>query len=70
MRSIFWIGCILVVLVSLLASGAIAESVNNSTVQATTALNVNTTAAPEKAPVNETVPVKGANVTAPVTGKM
>jgi hypothetical protein len=43
MRSIFWIGCILVVLVSLLASGAIAESLNNSTVGAAVAQAGNVT---------------------------
>ncbi len=66
MRSIFWIGCILVVLVSLLASGAIAESANNSTVQATKDLNVNMTAAPEQAPVSEAVSSTMTNETAPV----
>jgi hypothetical protein len=54
MRSIFWIGCILTVLVSLLASGAIAESMDNSTVQAPDALDENLNATTEVAPVNET----------------
>jgi hypothetical protein len=43
MKSIFWIGCILVVLVSLLASGAIAESVNTTTVEAAVAQAGNVT---------------------------
>ncbi|MDD1730448.1 MAG: cache domain-containing protein [Methanospirillum sp.] len=72
MRSIFWIGCTLAVLVSLLVSGAIAESVNNSTVQATGALDVNKTTAPDQVAASVNVTDKAANVTAPVanaTGK-
>lgn len=69
MRSIFWIGCILVVLVSLLASGAIAESMNNSTVQATGApLDVNKTTAPVQAAASVNITDKGSNVTAPSAG--
>ena len=52
MRSIFWIGCILVVLVSLLASGAIAESVNSSTVEAAVAQASNVTDVAKEAAAN------------------
>ena len=54
MRSIFWIGCILVVLVSLLSSGAIAESVNISTVEATVAQAENVTDGAVEAAANVT----------------
>ena len=52
MRSIFWIGCILAVLVSLLASGAIAESVNTSTVDAAVAQAENVTDVAKTAAAN------------------
>ena len=52
MRSIFWIGCILAVLVSLLASGAIAESVNTSTVDAAVAQAENVTDVAKNAAAN------------------
>lgn len=64
MRSIFWIGCILAVLVSLLASGAIAASMDNSTVPAANAADANVTAAPEKATASENVTDVKTNVTA------
>ena len=54
MRSIFWIGCILAVLISLLASGAIAESVSNSTVKAAAAHVENVTDVVKNATANVT----------------
>ncbi|HWQ66384.1 MAG TPA: cache domain-containing protein [Methanospirillum sp.] len=56
MRSIFWIGCILAILVSLLVSGAAAGSMENSTVEAAKA---------EVAPVTAVVEM-AENVTATV----
>lgn len=67
MRSIFWIGCVLTVLVSLLVSGAFAESVNNSTVKATGALDVNKTTVPAQEVTNVNVTTgKDVNATSPV----
>ncbi len=63
MRSIFWIGCVLTVLVSLLVSGAFAESVNNSTVTATDALDVNMTALPAQEATSVNVTEEAGNVT-------
>ncbi|WP_319539959.1 cache domain-containing protein [uncultured Methanospirillum sp.] len=64
MRSIFWIGCVLTVLVSLLVSGAFAESVNNSTVKATGALDVNKTVPAQEA-TSVNVTDKAVNATSP-----
>lgn len=55
MKSIFWIGCILAVLVSLLASGAIATSMDNSTVPASPAVDVNMTAETEPVMASENI---------------
>ena len=63
MRSIFWIGCILAVLVSLLASGAIAASMDNSTVPAAEAADANVTAASENVTPSENVTNQDANAT-------
>ena len=63
MRSIFWIGCVLTVLVSLLVSGAFAESVNNSTVKATGALDINKTAVPAQEATSVNVTGKAVNAT-------
>jgi len=67
MRSIFWIGCVLTVLVSLLVSGAIAESVNNSTVQAAGALDVNKTVVPTQEATSVNVTDKAVNATSKTT---
>jgi len=67
MRSIFWIGCVLAVLVSLLVSGAIAESVNNSTVQAAGALDVNKTVVPTQEATSVNVTDKAVNATSEIT---
>jgi hypothetical protein len=65
MRSIFWIGCILTVLVLFLASGAVAETDINSTVQKTVAQVENVTDVAKEAAA--AAGVKGAeNVTEPV----
>ncbi len=64
MRSIFWIGCVLTVLVSLLVSGAFADSVNNSTVKATGALDVNKTVPAQEA-TSVNVTDKAVNATSP-----
>lgn len=61
MRSIFWIGCILTVLVSLLVSGAVATSEQNATVQEVVAQVENGTVPQElvvPATENTTVPVE------------
>ena len=54
MKSIFWIGCILAILISLLASGAMAESVSNSTVKAAVAHVENVTDVVKNATANVT----------------
>lgn len=64
MRSIFWIGCILAVLVSLLASGATAESVNTTSVEAAVAQAENVTdVAKEAAATVGAAAAKAENVT-------
>ena len=64
MRSIFWIGCILAILVSILASGAVAESVKISPVQEAIAQveNVTETVNGTAATVGETA-AKAENLT-------
>jgi hypothetical protein len=70
MRSIFWIGCILVVLVSLLGSGAIADSMEKSTelapVAAQDALVAENLTENLTENVTEVVTAEVAQVTAPV----
>jgi len=64
MRSIFWIGCILAILVSLLSAGAFAESASPSTVEAAVAQaeNVTTTVKDTAATVGS-VAAQAENVT-------
>lgn len=64
MRSIFWIGCILAVLVSLLSAGVIAESASSSTVEAAVNQAGNVTdAAKEAAVTTGSVAAQAENLT-------